>query len=107
MNQKGWKTAEKNVSTSFWVGVAPKSWSKYTTVIIHLIKPQVANQKKLKTKEKKERREREREREKKIENERERKQVQTWKPQKVERESWELLLSKVSTDPTEREEEPP
>ena len=31
MNKKGWKTAEKNVSTSFWVCVAPKSWSKYTT----------------------------------------------------------------------------
>ena len=25
MNKKGWKTAEKNVSTSFWVHAAPKS----------------------------------------------------------------------------------
>ena len=29
--KKGWKTAEKNVSTSYWVRAAPKSWSKYTT----------------------------------------------------------------------------
>ena len=27
--------AEKNVSTSFWVRAAPKSWSKYTTVIVY------------------------------------------------------------------------
>ena len=31
MNKKGRKTAEKNVSTSFRVLQAPKSWSKYTT----------------------------------------------------------------------------
>ena len=31
MNKKSLKTAEKNVSTSFWVYAAPKSWSKYTT----------------------------------------------------------------------------
>ena len=31
MNKKGWKTAEKNVSTSFQVLQAPESWSKYTT----------------------------------------------------------------------------
>ena len=29
--QKRLKTAEKSVSTSFWVRTAPKSWSKYTT----------------------------------------------------------------------------
>ena len=31
MNKKGQKRAEKNVSTSFPVLQAPKSWSKYTT----------------------------------------------------------------------------
>ena len=34
MNKKGWKTAEKNVSNSFWVHAAPKSWSKYTTSVL-------------------------------------------------------------------------
>ena len=34
MNKKGWKTAEKKVSTSFWVRAAPKSWSKYTTHLL-------------------------------------------------------------------------
>ena len=29
--EKGWKRLKKNISTSFWVHAAPKSWSKYTT----------------------------------------------------------------------------
>ena len=36
MNKKGWKTAEKNVSTSFRVLQAPESWSKYTTLVIRI-----------------------------------------------------------------------
>ena len=35
MNKKRLETAEKNVSTSFWVRAAPKSWSKYTTDTNH------------------------------------------------------------------------
>ena len=31
MIKKGWKMAEKNVSTSFPVCASPESWSKYTT----------------------------------------------------------------------------
>ena len=31
LTKQSWKTAEKNVSTSFWVRATPKSWSKYTT----------------------------------------------------------------------------
>ena len=34
MDKKVWKTAEKNVLTSFWVHAAPKSWSNYTTGIL-------------------------------------------------------------------------
>ena len=33
MNKKGWQTAEKKDSTSFWVLQAPKSWWKYTTIV--------------------------------------------------------------------------
>ena len=36
MNKKAWKTAEKNVLTSFWVSAAPKSWSKYTTCVCRI-----------------------------------------------------------------------
>ena len=34
MNKKGWKRLKKSSLTSFRVHVAPKSWSKYTTVFV-------------------------------------------------------------------------
>ena len=33
MNKKGWRRLKKSVSTSFCVHAAPKSWSKYTTLV--------------------------------------------------------------------------
>ena len=33
MSKKRLKTAEKSGSTSFWVRAAPKSWSKFTTIV--------------------------------------------------------------------------
>ena len=37
MNKKAWKRLKKSSSTIFWVRVAPKSWSKYTTNLDHTL----------------------------------------------------------------------